>query len=75
MVWMQNFKCSHKLVTMVWCPLFTKGQGALNHEGGELVGENFMVGQIFEKLIKEEGKSYNMDGRRCLKPFSPNWKS
>jgi hypothetical protein len=32
MVWMQNFKFSHKFVAMVWCPLSTKGQGALEHK-------------------------------------------
>jgi hypothetical protein len=34
----------------------------------------FMVGQIFKKLVKEKGEAYTMDGRRCSKPFSPNWK-
>jgi hypothetical protein len=36
--------------------LSIKGQGTLHHKGGELVGENFMVGQIFEELVKEEAK-------------------
>ncbi len=40
---------------MVWCPLSTKGQGVLDDGGGKLVGENFMVGQIFEELVKEKG--------------------
>jgi hypothetical protein len=44
---MQNFGFSHKLVTMVWCLLSIKEQGALDHKGGKLVGENLMVGQIF----------------------------
>jgi hypothetical protein len=35
--------------------LFTKGQGALDHEGGKLVRENFMVRQIFQKLVEEKG--------------------
>ncbi len=51
MVWMQIFEFSHKLVAMVWCPLSTKGQGALDHEGGKLVGKKFMVGQNFEELV------------------------
>ncbi len=58
---------------MVWCPLSTNGQGTLDHGGGELVGENFMVGQILEEFIKGEGKINTMDGRRCSKPFSPNF--
>ncbi len=53
MVWMQNFEFSHKLVAMVWCPLSIKGQGALDHRNGELVGENFMVSQILQKLVEE----------------------
>jgi hypothetical protein len=40
---------------MVWCLLSTKGQGALDHGGVELVGENFMVNQILEKLVEENG--------------------
>ncbi len=74
MVWMQNFRCDHKLVAMVWCPLSTKRQGALDHEGGELVGKKFMVGQILKELVKKEGEACTMDGRRHLKPFGPNWK-
>ncbi len=54
MVWMQIFGFNHKLVTMVWCHLSTKRQGVLDHEGGKLVGENFMVGQILEKLVKDK---------------------
>jgi hypothetical protein len=53
----------------------TKGQGALDHEVGELVGENFMVGQILEELFKKKGKAYTMDGRKCSKPSSPNWET
>jgi hypothetical protein len=34
----------------------------------------FMVGQILEKLVKVKYKAYTMDGRRCSKPFSSNWK-
>ncbi len=33
-----------------------------------------MVGQILEKLVKVKYKAYTMDGRRCSKPFSSNWK-
>jgi hypothetical protein len=51
-----------------------KGQGALDHEGGELVGKKFMMGQIFEELVKKKGKACTMDGRKCSKPYSPNWK-
>jgi hypothetical protein len=39
------------------------------------VGDKFMVSQIFEKLVKEEGKVYTMDGKRHSKPSKPNWKS
>ncbi len=59
---------------MAWCPLFTKGQGVMDYRGGKLVGENFMVGQILEELVEEEGEVCTMDGRRCSKPFGPNWK-
>ncbi len=59
---------------MVWCPLSTEGQGALDHKGGKLVGKKFMVGQILEKLVEKKGKACTMDGRRHLKPSSPNWK-
>ncbi len=48
MIWMQNFEFSHKFVAIVWRPLSTKGQGTLDHEGGELVGGNFMVCYITE---------------------------
>ncbi len=70
---MQNFKCNHKLVAMVWCFLSTKELGALDHGGGKLVGENFMVGQILEEYFKGEGEINTMDGRRCSKPSSPNF--
>jgi hypothetical protein len=60
---------------MVRCFLFTKEQGALDHEGRKLVEENFMVGQIFKELVEEEGKACTMDRRRPLKPSGPNWKS
>ncbi len=59
---------------MVWCLLFIEGQGALDHGGGKVVREIFMVGQIFEVLIKEKGEACTMNGRRCSKPYSPNWK-
>jgi hypothetical protein len=36
------------------------------------VGENFMVSQIFEKLVEEENKVCTMDGRRHSKPYGPN---
>jgi hypothetical protein len=71
---MQNFEFSHKFVAMVQCPSSTKGQGALEHKNGELVGENFMVNQILKELVEEKGKAYTMDGRRCSKPSRPNWK-
>jgi hypothetical protein len=38
------------------------------------MGENFMVGQIFKKLIEEKSEACTMDGKRQLKPSSPNWK-
>ncbi len=72
MVWMQNFGLNHKLVAIVWCPLFKNRQGALDHIGGELLGNKFMVAHIFEELVKEKGEVYTMDGRRHSKPFSPN---
>jgi hypothetical protein len=53
---MQNFEFNHKLVAMVWCHLSTKGQGALDHRGGKLVGENFMVGQTLKKLVEKNAK-------------------
>ncbi len=59
---------------MVWCPLSTKGLGTLDHKGGGLVGKKFMVGQILEEFFKEEGQTSTMDGKRCSKPFGPNWK-
>jgi len=46
----------------------------LNHEGGKLVGENFMVGQIFKKLVKEKGEACTMDEKRHSKPSTSNWK-
>jgi len=45
----------------------------LDYGGGELVRENFMVGQIFEELVKEKGETYTMDGRRHSKLHGPNW--
>jgi len=54
--------------------LFTKGQGALDHEGGKLVGQNSLVGQIFKKNLEEKGKINTMDGKGRLKPFHLNWK-
>ncbi len=59
---------------MVWNPLSTKGQGVLDHEGGGLVGQNFIVRKNFKFKKKKEGKSNTMDGRRHLKPFHPNLK-
>ncbi len=46
---------------MVWYPLLPRGQGTLDHGGDKIMGENFMLGQIFEK----KGKiSITMDGKR-----------
>jgi len=56
------------------CLLSIKGLGALDHRGGKLVGENFMVGIYFEELVEEKGKACTINGKRCLKPYSPNWK-
>jgi hypothetical protein len=39
------------------------------------VGEKIMVSQILDKFIKVENEACIMDGKRHLKPFSPNWKS
>jgi hypothetical protein len=44
----------------------------LDHKGGELMGEIFMVGQILKELVEEKGEAYTMDGRRRLKPSIPN---
>ncbi len=63
MAWMQNFGFSHKLVAMVWCLLSTKGQGALEHKGGELVGENSWWANFFEELVIKKGEVCTMDGR------------
>jgi hypothetical protein len=30
-----------------------KGQGALDHRGGEFMGENFMLGQILKELVEK----------------------
>jgi hypothetical protein len=46
----------------------------LDHRNGEIVGENFMVGQILEEFVEEKGEACTMDGRRCSKPSRPNWK-
>ncbi len=69
MVWMQNFRFNHKLVAMVWCPLSTKRQGVLDHEGGKLVRENFMVGQNFKKLVKKKVEACTVDGKKALETF------
>jgi hypothetical protein len=49
--------------------LSIKGQGTLDHGGGELVGENFVVDQILKELVKEKGEACTMDGKRLSKPF------
>jgi hypothetical protein len=46
----------------------------MDQGGGELVRENFMVGQNFKESVEKEGKTCTMDGRRCLKAFGPNLK-
>ncbi len=33
-----------------------KKKGALDHKSGELVGENFMVGQFIEELVKTKAR-------------------
>ncbi len=71
----ENFRYNHKLIVVVWCPLSIKREGALDHGGGGLMGENFMVGQIFEEFLEEEGKTNTMDGRKRLKPSNPYYKS
>ncbi len=72
MLWIQNFRCNHKFVVMVWCLFTIKGQGAMNRGGGKLVRGNFMVGQILQELVEEKNKTYTMDGRSHSKPFDPN---
>jgi hypothetical protein len=37
------------------------------------MGQNFMVGQMFEEFIKKEGKINTMDTRKRSKPSHPNW--
>ncbi len=46
----------------------------MDHEGGRLVGQNFMVSQILKEFFEEKGDTSTMDGRKCLKPSHPNWK-
>jgi hypothetical protein len=47
----------------------------LDHGGGKLAGENFMVRQIFEEFLEEESEISTMDRKRRSKPSGPNWKS
>ncbi len=68
---MQDFKCNYKLIIMMWNLLSTKGQGVLDHEGGELVGQNFMVGQILKEFCEEKGNTSTINGKKVLKTFSP----
>jgi hypothetical protein len=42
----------------------------MDHKGRKLVGKNFMVGQIFEKLVEDKGKACTMDGKRHWKAFN-----
>ncbi len=46
----------------------------MDHEGGELVGKKFMVGQILKESIEKKSKTCTTDGKRCSKPFGPNLK-
>jgi len=41
----------------------------LDHKGGELVRNFFVVGHTFENFIKKEGEACTMDGKK-----SSNWK-
>jgi hypothetical protein len=43
-------------MTMVYSPLSTKGQDALDHRSGKLVGQNFMVGQIHKEFLEKKVK-------------------
>lgn len=43
----------------------------LDHEGGELVGQNFMVGQILKEFCEEKGNTSTINGKKVLKTFSP----
>ncbi len=60
---------------MVWNPLPTKGQGALDHGGGGLVRQNITMGKILNEFFDENGKTSTTDGKKGLKYFHPNWKS
>jgi hypothetical protein len=66
--WIQPQTCYNGLMSFI----HKKGQGALDHKGGKLVGETFMVGQILKTLVEEKGETCTMDGRRCSKPSNPN---
>jgi hypothetical protein len=41
----------------------------LDHEGGKLVRENFMVGQNFKKLVKKKVEACTVDGKKALETF------
>jgi hypothetical protein len=36
----------------------------LDHEGGGLVGQNFIMGKKFQIVFEKEGKISTMDGRK-----------
>jgi hypothetical protein len=42
----------------------------LDHEGGKLVGKEFMVGQIFEKLVKEKDETCTLGCRIFCEQFN-----
>jgi hypothetical protein len=46
----------------------------MDHKGGKIVGNFFIMGQNFKELVEKEGEICTMDGRRHLKHFGPNWK-
>jgi len=46
----------------------------LDHEGGGLVGQNFIMGKKFQIVFEKEGKISTMDGRKHSKPFCLDWK-
>jgi hypothetical protein len=46
-VWMQNFKCSHKLATMMWCHFSTKGPRCIGPQRWHACGRKFHDGPNF----------------------------
>jgi hypothetical protein len=41
----------------------------LHHKGGELVGQNFMVGQILKKLVEDKGEALHHGWKKAFETF------